>query len=313
MTLSHVHLLLNHVPVFGTLIGLCLLMAALMGKSDDLKRASLVVLLATALLTIPTYMSGNAAQFDIRKVEGISKSIIVAHENAALLAYLFMEIMGGIAWFALWEHRRNGRFGSAPVTAVLILGLVAFALIANAAGIGGAIRHPEILSSPDAPASPFLGLGLNALAIGHFVAGGVRWAWATCQTLHFIGLSLLLGIVFVVDLRVLGVMRSIPFSSVHRLLPWGMLGFGLNLFTGTLYFLGAPEQYINNETFYWKITLMMLAGANATYLTVFNGPWELQSNQDAPFGIKCVAASTIFLWLGVLFCGLMLPFIGNAF
>jgi uncharacterized membrane protein len=127
------------------------------------------------------------------------------------------------------------------------------------------------------------------------------------------GLSLLLGVVFLVDLRVLGVMKSVSFATVHRLLPWGVLGFGLNLFTGMLYFIAAPEQYIANVTFYWKITLMMLAGVNAIYFTLFDEPWEIEAGQDAPVKLKVIAASAVALWIGVMFCGLMLPFIGNAF
>jgi hypothetical protein len=313
MTLAHLHLLLNHFPVIGSMIGVCLLLAAMIGNSSDLKLASLMLLLGTAFITIPTYMSGNAAESAIKHLPDVSQKLILAHENAALLAYIVMEAMGAVSWFALWQYRRNSRFGSGTLSLVLVLGLITFGLIANAATIGGAVRHPEIIAAPNSSAVPGLAIGLNAVAIGHFIAGGARWAWATCQTLHFIGLSLVLGIVFVADLRVLGMMRSVPFSTVHRLLPWGMMGFGLNLFTGTCYFLGAPEQYIHNPTFYWKISLMMIAGANATYLTVFDGPWALRSNEDAPLKIKCVAASTILLWLGVLFCGMMLPFIGNAF
>ena len=59
MNLAHVHLLLNHFPVIGTIIGLGLFLVSLFGKSDDLKRASLVIFLGIALLTIPTYLSGN--------------------------------------------------------------------------------------------------------------------------------------------------------------------------------------------------------------------------------------------------------------
>jgi len=313
MTLAHLHLLLNHFPVIGSMIALILLLAAIIGNSNDLKLASLILLLATALITIPTYMSGKAAESDIRQLPNVSQKLIVAHENAALLAYLFMEITGAISWFSLWQFRRNSRFGPRTISVVFAFGLLTLGLMANAATIGGAVRHPEMLAAADAFAVPGVALGLNAIAIGHFFAGGARWAWATCQTLHFMGLSLLLGTVFVVDLRLLGMMRSIPFSAVHRLLPWGMLGFSLNLFTGMCYFLGAPEQYIHNPTFYWKMVLVMIAGANATYLTVFDGPWALRSNEDAPVQIKCVAASTILLWVGVLFCGLMLPFLGNAF
>ena len=62
MNLPHVHLLLNHFPIIGTIIALALFLFALIGKSDDLKRASLVIFAGIALLSIPTYMSGNGAE-----------------------------------------------------------------------------------------------------------------------------------------------------------------------------------------------------------------------------------------------------------
>ena len=57
----------------------------------------------------------------------------------------------------------------------------------------------------------------------------------------------------------------------------------------------------------------MLAGVNAIYLTLFEGPWALEAGEDAPLKVKLVAASAMLIWVGVMFCGLMLPFIGNAF
>jgi hypothetical protein len=137
--------------------------------------------------------------------------------------------------------------------------------------------------------------------------------WATQQTLHFMGLSLLMGVVFVVDLRMLGFLKNVSFATVHRLLPWGMLGFGLNLLTGMLYFITAPYQYTSNGTFYWKIALIMVAGVNAIYFTVCDEPWALGATDDAPLKAKVMAVSALTLWVGVMFCGLMLPFIGNAF
>jgi len=316
MNLAHVHLLLNHFPVIGTIIGLGLFLGALVGNSEDLKKAGLVVFLGIALLSIPTYMSGNAAQQAIKNLPGVSETLMVRHQNAALLAYVFMEVMGAVSWFGLWQYRRNSRFGRGTTAAVLLLALATVGLMANAANIGGAIRHPEILSDPGDAAtagSVGFGIGLNAAVIGHFIAGGVRWAWATCQTLHFMGLSLLMGVVFLVDVRMLGFMKNVSFATVHRLLPWGMLGFGLNLFTGMCYFIAAPEQYTKNVTFYWKMALVMLAGANAIYFTVFDEPWALAQGEDATLKVKVIAASAVLLWVGVMFCGLMLPFIGNAF
>jgi uncharacterized membrane protein len=315
MNLAHIHLLLNHFPIIGTIIGLCLLLSALFANSEDLKRAALMIFLGIALLSIPTYLSGNAAAEVIKDLPGVSAALIDAHQNAALLAYVFMMITGAVAWFGLWQARRNSCTGRGALLAVLLLSIVTVGLMANAGNLGGLIRHSEILSGPDAP--PTTGvvqptLALNATAIGSFITG-VRWVWATLQTLHFLGLTLLMGVVFLVDLRMLGMANGVSFASLHRLLPWGMLGFGLNLFTGMCYFISTPDQYTKNVSFYWKIALMMLAGVNAIYFTVFDEPWALGEGDDAPLKTKVLAASAIFLWVGVMFFGLMLPFLGNAF
>src|SRR5947209_9343986 len=99
MNLAHVHLLLNHFPTIGPIIGLGLMLVSLGSKSNDLKQASLVVFLGIALLTIPTYVTGNAAQDAICvgpsagpcADPGVSKNLIRAHEGAALQGLAFME------------------------------------------------------------------------------------------------------------------------------------------------------------------------------------------------------------------------------
>ncbi len=80
-----------------------------------------------------------------------------------------------------------------------------------------------------------------------------------------------------------------------------------------LFFVGAPEQYTGNPVFIWKLILMMLAGINVLYFTVFDDAWEVGAGDDAPFTAKAVAAFALFLVLGVLYCGRMLPFLGDAF
>ena len=118
MNLAHIHLLLNHFPTVGTIIGIGLFLVGLAAKSDDLKKASLVVFLGIALITLPTYMSGNAAQEVICKGQakgpctdpGVSKALIEKHEGAALLAFAFMEFTGAFAWLGLWQFRRSSRF-----------------------------------------------------------------------------------------------------------------------------------------------------------------------------------------------------------
>jgi hypothetical protein len=316
MDLAHTHLLLNHFPVIGTIIGGGLFVLSLAMNSNDLKRASLVVLLGISLISIPTYITGNGAQDAIKSVPGISKSLIETHEGAAFVALGFMEFTGAFAWLALWQFRRLARVPRWNLAVILLLTLVNLGLMARASNLGGEIRHVEIrteqettpgsinaASQPDPPVARSVG----ALMTEH------QFMWATCETLHFIGLSLLLGVVFLVDLRVLGVIKGVSFASLHRLLPWAALGFGVNVITGMMFFVGIPNQYIHNTSFYWKIAMVMIAGVNAVYFTLLEEPWALGPKEDAPVRIKIAAASAMVLWIGVLYCGSMLPFLGNAF
>ena len=97
MNFAHLHLLLNHFPIIGTIVGLGLLLISLVGKNKDLRRASLIIFSAMALLAIPTFFSGTGAQGAIKKVPGVSEALIERHQGAAMLALLFMEVTGALA------------------------------------------------------------------------------------------------------------------------------------------------------------------------------------------------------------------------
>jgi hypothetical protein len=314
MDLTHIHLLLNHFPTIGFLIGGGLFVLSLIMNSDDLKRASLAVLLGISLIAIPTYMSGNGAQDGIKSLPGVSKALIEDHEGAALVAIAFMLLTGVFAWLGLWQFRRLARIPAWNLTVILVLTAVSFGLMARASNMGGEIRHQEIRAAQGASTTVAAVEQQPALGrtVGSFVTD-TPWMWPTCETLHFIGLSLLCGVVFLVDLRVLGVMRGVSFASLHRLLPWAALGFGVNIATGMLFFVGIPGQYIHNPSFYWKIGLAMLAGANALYFTMLDEPWSLGPGEDAPLTAKFAAVSAMVLWIAVMYCGSMLPFLGNSF
>ena len=198
---------------------------------------------------------------------------------------------------------------------VLLL-IAALVLMGRAATLGGDIRHPEIRAAlaADVPASAPDPERFVATQISHFMVDS-QWGWPASETIHFLGLSLIFGVLLAVNLRVLGVMKQVPFTDVHRLLPWGMLGFGANLITGMLFFVGQPKQYIDSAPFYWKVVFLMIAGANFLYLTVFKQAWSGDRNThwSASAFDKSMAILSMFAWLVVLYGGRMLPFIGHAF
>lgn len=312
VNVSHLHLLLNHVPTVGSVAGLGLLLLALVRRNDHLMRASLEVLFIVAMLTLPVYLSGVAAEGAIEGLEGVSVEAIEIHESAALWGFVWMQITGLVAWLALWQSRRVPRPPRAGVAAVLLLSVLTVVVMATAATLGGEIRHPEILANPAAAAAAAPAGWLTSEAIGEFVTE-FPWVWPAAETLHFLGLCLVFGVLLTVNLRILGAMKALPFASLHRLLPWGILGFGMNLVTGMLFFIAAANQYTENVAFFWKVLFLGLAGAQFLYLTVFDGMWTLRPGQEAAPFDKLVAASGIGAWVGVIYWGRMLPFIGNAF
>src|SRR4029434_859942 len=79
------------------------------------------------------------------------------------------------------------------------------------------------------------------------------WAWPIAESLHFLGLSLLIGMIGAFDLRLLGVGKRIPIAAMHRFIPWGIAGFAINVCTGLLFVLTEPDQYIYNSSFHLKL------------------------------------------------------------
>jgi hypothetical protein len=312
--LAHLHLLLNHVPTVGAVVALGLLIVAFIRRDEPLKLVGLEVLFAIAVLTLPVYMTGVAAFQKLRNQPGISDTTIHLHQDVALFGFIWMEFAGFIGWVALWQARRRGRAAAGMVAAATALTIVALVVMSRAANLGGDIRHPEIGGAVATAIDP---TEFFASKISYVMVNS-SWVWPASETVHFLGLSLTFGVLLAVNLRILGVMKQVPFEDVHRLLPWGMLGFGANLITGMLFFVGQPKQYIDSAPFYWKVVFLMIAGANFLYLTVFRKAWTPRDNAlygewDASLADKAMAVLSLFSWLAVLYGGRMLPFIGHAF
>ena len=310
VNIPHLHLLLNHVPTVGSVVGVGLLLLAIVRRNDHLVHSSLEVLFAVAMLTLPVYLTGVAAEEAVEGLTGVAANAVETHEAAALLAFIWMQVTGLVAWLGLWQSRRNSRVSRPVVASVLLLSVLTLALMGRAATIGGEIRHPEITAEGLEVGAP---TGwLTSANIGSFVTD-FPWVWPAAETLHFLGLCLVFGVLLAVNLRILGAMKGLSFAAMHRLLPWGILGLGMNLITGMMFFIAAANQYTQNIAFYWKVAFLVLAGVHFLYLTVFSRTWALKVGEEAAVLDKAVAVTGIGLWVGVIYWGRMLPFIGNAF
>src|SRR5438874_1653917 len=112
---------------------------------------------------------------------------------------------------------------------VLFLHAVGLALVA---GFNAAVDLRILGVAPDVPIAAWLETSRLAVFVNT-----TNWAWPACETLHFIGMALLIGCVGVLDLRMLGVGKQLAAGPLHRLIPYGVAGFAINFLTGIVFFV----------------------------------------------------------------------------
>lgn len=140
MNEAHLHLLLNHTPLLTCLFGLVLLLIGLLGPTPVLSRTGLWTMLAAAVLCLPTQLTGEGAEEALKTLPGITHTLIQAHEEAAELGFWALELTGALALLTLQLTVRFRVMAWLTVAGALL----SLGLLARAANLGGAIRHPEI-------------------------------------------------------------------------------------------------------------------------------------------------------------------------
>jgi hypothetical protein len=137
-----------------------------------------------------------------------------------------------------------------------------------------------------------------------------RWEWPIFESIHFLGLSLLIGAIGLFDLRLLGLGRQIPIAYLHRLIPWGIAGYVINILSGICFFTAETDQYIYNPSFQLKILSMSVAGANVLvfYTTMFRKVRTLGPGENAPMPARIIGGVSLVCWLSVITFGRLLTF-----
>ena len=152
----------------------------------------------------------------------------------------------------------------------------------------------------------------RTFASAHTVAAFMRteWGWPATESAHFIGLTLLFGSIAAWDLRLLGMASSVPIAAFHRLIPFAVVGFAVNVLSGSMFLMTEPNQYIYNPAFHFKFLFLALAGVNVLvfYLMMLRhtGAWDGKS--AAPAAIKISGGLSLAFWMAVIICGRLITF-----
>jgi uncharacterized membrane protein len=144
MTAGHLHLILNHFPVIGSVIVLLLLMLAVYGGSNDVARAALSLAVLVGVVSLVVYFTGEPAESLIERLPGFSEDLTERHEDAALVATILVGVTSVLALAVLATHRRGRSLPRRTIATATGISLVACGALGYTAFLGGQIRHTEI-------------------------------------------------------------------------------------------------------------------------------------------------------------------------
>lgn len=144
LSATHLHLMLNHVPVLGTVFVLIVLLWGLIRHSREITSLGLLFTVILALATIPVYLTGEPTEHQQRRAAWFDKDRAHEHEEKAERGFIAVLATGAVALGALFL-RRGGRTGRGTVTGLAAAGVAMSAvLFALAALEGGEIHHEEL-------------------------------------------------------------------------------------------------------------------------------------------------------------------------
>lgn len=144
MSQVHLHLLITHLPVFGSILGALVLGYALWVKSNQTKNAAYFIFIISAIGATIAYLTGEGAEEAVEKMQGVSENMIKLHEDSAMYALISLIALGVMSIVALVVSRLKNSLIKLTSIVVLIISLVSFGLVARTGYLGGQIRHTEI-------------------------------------------------------------------------------------------------------------------------------------------------------------------------
>jgi hypothetical protein len=138
------------------------------------------------------------------------------------------------------------------------------------------------------------------------------WLFAAAETVHVIAIALVVGLIAVLDLRLLGLSwRRRPVTEVAQdVLAWTWGCFGVAVVAGLLMFLSGPSKYLADTPFKIKMALLICAGLNMAlfHLLTYRNVEDWNTSERTPWSAKIAAGLSLLFWIAIVACGRMVSF-----
>jgi len=151
MNQTHIHLLITHLPIFGSILGALVLIHGLGVKSNQTIIAAYYLFILSAIGAAIAYFTGEAAEETVEDFAGVLESSIKTHEDFAIYALVSLILLGLLSLLGLIFTFKNSTFIRSMAFCVLFVSLVSFGLVARTGYLGGQIRHTEVADGAISP------------------------------------------------------------------------------------------------------------------------------------------------------------------
>ena len=140
-----------------------------------------------------------------------------------------------------------------------------------------------------------------------YLLGNVPGLPPIAQSLHILGIAVVMSSAVMVNLRLLGLAlpSQTPGEMIRRLLPWTFWALPVNLITGALFVVARPNRYFYNPVTEWKFQVLVAAVLLAVVIYWMNarehGYWEQSSARRG--AARAIAGVSLLLWVGIVLAG----------
>jgi uncharacterized membrane protein len=152
MNQTHIHLLITHLPIFGSILGAIVLAQGIWTKTEQTKVAAYYLFILAAIGAGIAYLTGEAAAETVENIQGVLEASIEEHEEFALFALISLIALGVAAIGGLYLTFTKSSLTGTAASVILVVSLVSFGLVARTGYLGGQIRHTEIANGAILPA-----------------------------------------------------------------------------------------------------------------------------------------------------------------
>ena len=144
MNYAHLHMVVNHFPIIGTIFGLGILIAGLFLKNNTVKNTAYILFSVAAIFAFASMYTGEGAEEIVEDFPNIGKQIIHEHEELAEKFAIVMYVLGFASLIGLYLNLKNNANAKLMSFVVLTISLVGVVLAKAVGTSGGEIRHTEI-------------------------------------------------------------------------------------------------------------------------------------------------------------------------